>query len=130
MAVRKKQRAAAISKVHGYKIRLPQDIAERIEKKAKAEQRPINRIIINELAAFPDLETVRKLAEQVGDMEVILARYGARIAGYDLSDDLRAAVDAILAAAAKGDPIDAVIDRLRVVRKVMLALDPTTNREG
>ena len=34
-----------------HKIRLPEDIAQRIEAKAKHEQRPQNRIIINELVA-------------------------------------------------------------------------------
>ena len=34
-------------------LRLPSDVLERIEAKAKREGRPFNRILINELALFP-----------------------------------------------------------------------------
>ena len=81
-----------------YKIRLPEDVAERIEKKAKAEERPHNRIIINELAAVPLMVPVGNLAKHVSDMGMVLARYGARITALEVSDDLLAAVDAVLKA--------------------------------
>jgi hypothetical protein len=76
----------------------PQDIAARIEAKAQAEGRPQNRVVINELAAIPYLERVGKLDELVRDMEVVLARHGARIAWHDLADELLQAVDAVLEA--------------------------------
>jgi hypothetical protein len=117
MARRKQQRAAP---GHGreFKIRLPEDIAWRIEGKAKDKEWPLNRVIINELAAYPDLEQVGVLAETVGDMEVILAHYSARITWQDLSDKLLSAVDAVLKA--QGGALQAAIDQLRVVRAAML----------
>src|SRR5262245_7787731 len=101
-----------------FKIRLPEDIAERIEAKAKDEQRPQNRIIINELAKFPDLEKTGKLAELVRDMEVVVARYAAQITSHDLADELLRAVDAVLAT--QGGALPAAIEKLRLVRTGML----------
>ena len=101
-----------------YKIRLPEDIAQRIEAKAKDEQRPQNRIIINELARFPDLEKTGKLAELVRDMEVVIARYAAQITAHDLTDELLGAVDAVLAT--QGGALPAAIEKLRLVRTGML----------
>ena len=109
-----------------YKIRLPEDIAQRIEAKAKDEQRPQNRIIINELAAFPDLEQTRNLAMLVRDMEVVVARYAAQITTHDLADALLKAVDAVLAA--QGGTLPAAIEKLRVTRTGMLALDRTQSK--
>ena len=109
-----------------YKIRLPEDIAQRIEAKAKDEQRPQNRIIINELAAFPDLEQTRNLAMLVRDMEVVVARYAAQITTHDLADALLKAVDAVLAA--QGGALPAAIEKLRVVRTGMLAHDRTQSK--
>ena len=106
-----------------YKIRLPEDVAQRIEMKAKGEQRPQNRIIINELAAFPDLEQNAKLASLVGHMEVLLARYAAQQTSHDLTDALLKAVDAVLAA--QGGSLPAAIEKLRVTRTGMLAHDRT-----
>jgi len=118
---RKKQ--PALGQGREYKIRLPEDIAQRIEMKAKDEQRPQNRIIINELAAFPDLEQNTKLASLVGHMEVLLARYAAQQTVADLSKQLLSAVDAVLNA--QGGALPAAIERLRVER---LALDRTQSK--
>jgi len=109
-----------------YKIRLPEDIAQRIEAKAKDEQRPQNRIIINELAAFPDLEQTRNLAMLVRDMEVVVARYAAQITSHDLTDALLKAVDAVLTT--QGGALPAAIEKLRVVRTGMLAHDRTQSK--
>jgi hypothetical protein len=106
-----------------YKIRLPEDIAQRIEAKAKSEGRPQNRIIINELASVPDLEQTRNLATLVRDMEVVVARYAAQITSHDLSDRLLSAVDAVLNA--EGGALTAAVEKLRVVRAGMLAHDQT-----
>src|SRR5262245_26146091 len=97
-----------------YKIRLPEDVAQRIETKAKQEGRPQNRVIINELASVPDLEQTSKLATLVRDMEVVVARYASQITSHDLSDELLRAVDAVLSAQAGALP--AAVERLRVVR--------------
>jgi hypothetical protein len=106
-----------------YKIRLPEDVAQRIEAKAKVEGRPQNRIIINELASVPDLEETHKLATLVGHMEVVIARYAAQITSHELSDRLLSAVDAVLNA--QGAALTAAVERLRVVRANMLAHDQT-----
>jgi Arc-like DNA binding domain len=104
---------------HQFKIRLPGDIADRVAKDAKAEARPMNRIIINDLAAIPRLKESARLASLVDHMEVIVARYGARITWHDLSDELLNAVDAVLAA--QGGALQGTLDKLRVVRRGMLA---------
>jgi hypothetical protein len=123
MAPPKKRGSAG--QVREYKIRLPLDISERIEAKAKKEQRPQNRIIINELAAFPTLEQHGELAKHVGEMGNMIARYGARIEWHDLSDELLKGVDAVLKA--EGGAVHAAIDRLRVVRNAMR--EQTTKRK-
>jgi hypothetical protein len=61
------------------KIRLPEDIANRIRDKAEREGRPQNRIIINELAAFPRLEEFEDFATLKGEMGNTLARYVRRL---------------------------------------------------
>ena len=109
-----------------YKIRLPEDIAQRIEAKAKVEGRPQNRIIINELAKFPDLEKTDKLAELVRYMEVVIARYAAQQTAADLSKQLLSAVDAVLNA--QGGALTAAVEKLRVVRVGMLAHDQTRSK--
>jgi hypothetical protein len=100
-----------------YKIRIPEDVAKRIEAKARGEGRPQNRVIINELAQTPHLEQFRDLASLVGELKVVLARYGARISWHDLSDELLGAVDALLAA--EGGALHGAVDRLAAVRGAM-----------
>lgn len=83
---RKKRRA--LGEGHPVHLRLPTDVFERIEAKAKEKGWPLNRVIINELAAFPDLDQQAKLGELTRDMEVVLAQYSARIIIADLTDGL------------------------------------------
>jgi len=109
-----------------YKIRLPEDIAQRIEAKAKVEGRPQNRIIINELASIPELEQTRQLASLVGHMEVVIARYAAQQTVADLSKQLLSAVDAVLSA--QGGALTAAVEKLRVVRVGMLAHDQARSK--
>ena len=111
--------------LHGreFKIRLPEDIADRIRSKAEREGRPQNRIIINELAAVPRLEQADDFATLIGAMQNTLARYGSRIAMHDLSDELLRAVDAVLKA--EGGALQATVDKLRVVRSAMLQHERT-----
>ena len=115
MARRKEKKPA---KGWEYKLRLPRDIAQRIEAKAKETGWPRNRVIINELAAYPRLERQSDLGEHIGELGNLIARYGARIEWLDLSEQLLAAVDAVLKA--QGGVQQAAIDRLRAVRSVML----------
>jgi hypothetical protein len=100
-----------------FKLRLPEDVARRIEAKAKAEGRPQNRIIINELAAFPNLQKQGDLAEHVRDLEVVLMKYSERITWQELADELLGAVDAVVKA--QGAAQQVAIDRLRAVRNTM-----------
>src|SRR4029453_9101500 len=99
MAPRKKKRTTpAFERGREFKLRLPPEVSERVEAKAKEEGRPQNRIIINELAAFPNLERLRKLDEMVSDMETTLARYSSRIVLADVGEALLQAVDDVLKA--------------------------------
>ena len=58
----------------------------------------MNKVLINELAAFPRLEKFEDFATQVGEMGNVLARYSSRAVMADLSDELLQALDAALAA--------------------------------
>ena len=100
-----------------FKLRLPEDVADRIEAKAKAEGRPQNRIIINELAAFPNLEKLGVLGEHLRDLEGLLLKYSERITWQDLSDELLSTVDFVLKT--QGAAQQVTIDKLRVVRNAM-----------
>jgi hypothetical protein len=110
--------AAAPDPSHQFKIRLPPDVAQRVAADAAAQQRPMNRVVINDLAAIPHLKESAKLAETGRDLEVVLARYSARITAVDLADDLLNAVDAVLDA--QGGALQSALDKLRVVRTGML----------
>jgi hypothetical protein len=111
-----------------WKIRLPADIAERVKSKAAALGAPQNRVIINELAAFPGLDQQRRLGELIGHVEVVLARYGARISGLDLTENLLSAVDAVLKAETS-DALQGAVERLRVERLGLLALGEQASRK-
>jgi hypothetical protein len=108
-------------------LRLPTDVFERVEAKAKETGWPLNRVIINELAAFPGLEKQAKLGELIRDMEVILAQYGSRITLAELSEPLLRAVDDVLAAKGDGER-QARLDKLRVLRTVTLKHERTSKK--
>jgi hypothetical protein len=97
---RKKQRATtpAFKRGREFKVILPPDISERIEKQAKDEGKPQSRIIINDLARIPDLDRQAKLGQLTKDMEVVLTRYHERIIIADLTDDLLRAAREIVKA--------------------------------
>jgi hypothetical protein len=89
MAPRPKKRAAAApSHAREYKVRLTEDVAHWIEERALDERRPQNRVIIDCLARYPNLERHPGFREMMGDMEIILSRYSARIVTADLTDEL------------------------------------------
>ena len=60
-------------------LRLPTDVFERIEAKAKVSRRPFHRIIVDELTLFPHLDRQARFGKLVRDMETLLARYGSRL---------------------------------------------------
>ena len=101
-----------------YKLRIPEDIAKRIEAKAKKEQRPQNRVIVNELSSIPYLQAIGELRDQVEDMKIVLARYSKRVILGELSEEMLAVVDDVLQS--EGGKREAFIDKLRVVRNAML----------
>jgi hypothetical protein len=107
-------------------MRLPTDVFERIEAKAKREGRPFHRIIVDELALFPYLDRQARLGELVRDMETVLARYGARIAVTEVNVGLLNAVDQALAARTDGQ-LQRQLDRLRVIRASMLESERQTH---
>ena len=78
MAPRRK-RATTTKEARDFKIRLPEDIRDRVEAKAETTGWPMNRVIINELADYPRLEKFGELADQIGHLGNLLARYGAKI---------------------------------------------------
>ena len=86
-------------------LRLPSDVLERIEAKAKREGRPFNRILINELALFPHLDRQARLGELNPETwRRCLARYGSRITTVtELNEALLHAVDEALAARTDGE---------------------------
>jgi hypothetical protein len=106
-----------------FKVILPPDLSERIERQAQEEGRPQSRVIVNDLAAIPWLRSQAALAETVRDMQVILARYGSRLTLSDVNDELMAAIDELLAA--QGDAeLQARVDKVRVVRSAMKKHQP------
>jgi hypothetical protein len=111
------QRPRKPARTREYKVRLPEDIALRIERKAKDEVRPQNRIIINELAEYPTLKGVGTFAENLGHFENMLLKYSARIEWQELVEDYNRIIDEVLAT--KGAAQQVAIDKLRAARKVM-----------
>jgi HEAT repeat protein len=100
-----------------YKVRLPTDIGDRIEAKAKAEGWPQNRTVINLLAKYFDLEKIGTLADQLGHLENMLLKYGSRIAWQEMVEEYDACVDEVLKT--QGAAQQVAIDKLRAVRKGM-----------
>ena len=118
MAPPRKKRVAP-SQTHPVHLRLPGDVFARLEAKAKASIWPFNRIVINELAAYPRLESDARRGELNDHIETLLARYGSRLTAADLSDALLHAVDRVLAAKSDSE-LRSAVDKLRVVRREML----------
>jgi hypothetical protein len=112
---RRPQTASARSRE--FKLRLPEDVSDRIVAKAKAEGRPQNRIIINELAAFPDLEKHWRDTRHTDRLEALLLKYGTRIAWQELAEELLRGVDAVIKT--QGAAQQVAIDRLRAARNAM-----------
>jgi hypothetical protein len=129
MAPRKKQRPAVVPPPgRELKMRLPEDIAQRIEARAKAQGRPMNRVVINELASIPHLEQIGKLEELVSDLGIVFAKYSGRMRTQELTDALLQAVNDVLAS--EGAAREAAIDRLRAARGQMMKIAEHEERRG
>jgi hypothetical protein len=122
MAPRRKKQTSttpAFKRGREFKVILPEDISEWIEKQAKDEGRPQSRIIINHLSRIPDLEEQAKLGTLVRAMEIVLARYGSRITVADLTDNLLLTLREMV----KADDADNVGEVRAKVAKVRVILD-------
>jgi hypothetical protein len=111
-----------------FKLRLPPDIADRIRTKAKRMGLPQNRVVVSELAEYPRLNDVGTLAERISDTEVLLARYSSRISGIEITENLLAAVDAVLKAESL-DAVQAAVERLRVEHHRISTLPDAARRK-
>lgn len=120
----RKQRSAIPAPGREFKLRVPEDIAARIEKKAKAKLRPMNRILIDELAEFPDLEKYRDFGQHLEDMKIVLARYSARIIVADLTDELIRTLREIVKAD-DADNVGVLRARVAKVRTILAAMEKT-----
>jgi hypothetical protein len=103
-------------------LRLPTAIFERIEAQAQAEDRPMNRVIVDDLAAIPLLKGQVQLGKLLAAMDKLLTHYGSRLVMADLADQLHRAVDHALAAQAANNQMEllARLDGMRVLRTAML----------
>jgi hypothetical protein len=110
---------AAYKRGREFKVILPPDISEWIEREAREEGRPQSRIIINHLSRVPYLDRQAKLGELIRDMETTLAKYGSRITQIELNEALLRALDEALAAGSEAQR-QPPLDRLRVIRRAML----------
>jgi hypothetical protein len=114
---RKKKRAPGEG--HPVHLRLPTDVFQWVEKQAEKKGWPFNRVIINTLADFPDLERYRDFAYHLSDMKTVLAHYGSRITLAEFTEPMLQAIDAVLAAKTDGER-QSRLDRLRVLRTAMI----------
>jgi hypothetical protein len=103
---------------HSVHLRLPTDVFQWVESRAKEKIWPFNRVIINALADYPDLLNYRDFAYNVDEMRNVLAAYGSRITLSDLNEPLLRAVDEVLAAPSDGE-LKRRLDKLRVLRNAM-----------
>ncbi|MGV7215039.1 hypothetical protein [Bradyrhizobium sp. UFLA05-112] len=97
-----------------FKLRLPPDLSEWVERKALITGQTQSRVMVNGLASLDHLEKVQDFGELLEHFRTTLAKYSARIVVADLSDDLLRAVDAVLEAT--DGELQARLDKLRVIR--------------
>ena len=114
MAPPRKKKRTIPGEGRRFHFRLPDDVADRLEQKAKDETKSINRIVINELADYPNLQRFQDFAHQLEDLKILVARYSARIEQIDINEAMLRAVDDVLNA--QPGELQARIDGLRVVR--------------
>jgi hypothetical protein len=112
------------AQVREYRLRLPADVSEEIEKESLDTGLPQNRIIINRLARFGPNDKMATMDGLIGHMETLLAGYGSRLSGVELGEELLQAVDQILDA--KPNELQARVDKLRVVRRAVRGIEQST----
>jgi hypothetical protein len=103
-----------------FKLRIPFDIAKRIEEKAAAQGRWRNHVVIEELAAIPALQACKPIEESLEEMRAIVARHRAILDRIDLNEKLLAAIDAVVNS--RGGAQWAAIEAMRAARLAMQRL--------
>jgi hypothetical protein len=104
-----------------FRLRLPPDLSEEIEKESFDTGVPQNRIIINRLSRFGQNDRTVTLDGLINHMETLLAGYGTRLNNVELGEELLQAVDEALAA--KPNEIQAKLDKVRLARRGMQAIE-------
>jgi len=117
MLRRPQTKKTASAKDRIFKFRLPEDVATRIQKKAEDETRPMNRIVVNELAQFPELEKKAAMTDNLGHLENMLLRYGTRITWQELSEKLLRAANEVVKS--QGAAHEVAVDKLRGLLNAM-----------
>jgi hypothetical protein len=122
MVVRKRDKAPpatlpAYKRGREFKVILPPEVSERIERRARDEGKPQSRVIVDDLSRIPVLEAQSQLGKLVRTMENVLARYGSRIVTLDLETQLLRAIDRLLEA--RPGEVQARLDGLRILRAAM-----------
>ncbi|KWV50482.1 hypothetical protein AS156_14245 [Bradyrhizobium macuxiense] len=118
----KKQKAIpAYKRGREFKVILPPDVSERIERQAREEGRPQSRIIVYDLSRIPYLEAQTQLGVLVRDMETLLLRQEARTITAELTDDLLATLREMTKADADGNmgALRAKVAKVRVILSAM-----------
>jgi hypothetical protein len=103
------------------RVRLPGDLASRIEKESHDSGRSQTRIVIDMLARVAQADESSSIASSARHLETILERYGTRLNDVILAETLLAAVDAVVNAPAA--ELQSKVDRLRIERRAMLEIE-------
>jgi hypothetical protein len=110
--------------VQEFRIRLPLDLAQEVEKEVVDSGLPRNRVVINRVARGGHNSKTATLESLIRDMETLLARYSSQQSSVELSKDLLRAVDEILDA--RPNEVQARVEGLRVVRRAMSGIEQDT----
>ena len=123
-----KRRKKTVAQDREFKLRLPKDVSDRLIAKAEEKGWPQNRVIINELADYPELklggrdllaENLAHLGDYLSKLDALYVKYSARIEWQDLSDQLLAALDAALDAPEGTAQRQSALDEAKMLRTAM-----------
>jgi hypothetical protein len=106
-----------------FRLRLPPDLSDEIEKESAESGLPQNRVIINRLARVKPTDSLRKHEELNRDVEELLSRYSALITLKDFGKDVRQAIEDVVNAKPAELPVR--VDKLRILYRNMLKLERT-----
>jgi len=115
--LRRPNRSPAPPRAREYKVRLPADLADRVEARAKAETWPQNRTVINLLARYFDLENIGTLVEHLGHLDNMILKYSSRIEWQELTEEFLQIANEVVTT--KGAAREVAIDKLNAALKAM-----------